>query len=100
MISLSVIVAKIAGPYWGGMFAAFPASYVSTVIITTKSHGVGFLRAIIKNIPLATIGTLLYYIAVNQLYPLYGIWIGTAAGYAIALLWVVFADKIKLFSAF
>lgn len=100
IIAAAVIAAKLAGPYWGGILAAFPASYFSTLAIATPLHGIDFTRSIIKSIPSATIGTLLYYLVVNQVYPTHGIIVGTLIGYAVALIWVLIWEKMKLFGVF
>ncbi|MBL7086061.1 MAG: DUF3147 family protein, partial [Candidatus Cloacimonetes bacterium] len=42
IIAFAVLMAKIAGPLVGGMFSAFPAVMLSTMIITYYSHGTNF----------------------------------------------------------
>jgi hypothetical protein len=46
MVGLAVIMSRVGGPVWGGIFAAFPAVYLSTLLITARSAGVDFSRAL------------------------------------------------------
>lgn len=92
-ISSAVVAAKIAGPYYGGILAAFPATYFSIAFLSTKKHGIEFTKSIVKNVPLTTIGTAAFYICVNQLYPTQGILIGTVVGYFFAFLTYFIASK-------
>lgn len=58
VISLIVIIGKIAGPKWGGVFANFPALTISTYLVTIKSGGIEFTRLIAKNILISTTTTI------------------------------------------
>lgn len=46
VIGLAVALSRVAGPLWGGIFAAFPAVYTSTMVIVSRSAGVQFARSI------------------------------------------------------
>jgi uncharacterized membrane protein (GlpM family) len=84
IVSLAVLLSQIGGPIFGGIFAAFPATFTSTLYIVNKSRGADFSRAITK--PLIVSGTLTiipYTAAVRYLYPSIGIWLGTIASYAV-----------------
>ena len=50
VIGAIVIISKLAGPKWGGIFATFPALTISTILITVRSGGVEFTRLIAKNV--------------------------------------------------
>ncbi len=45
MIGLAVLVSKAGGPLYGGIFAGFPAVFVSTLVIVHRSRGLSFARA-------------------------------------------------------
>lgn len=101
VISLIVIISKIAGPRWGGVFATFPALTVSTMLITIKSGGVEFTRLIAKNVLISTTTTIsLFAIFSHFLYPVVGIVAGTLLAYIVLLLisipfYFLVVDKFK-----
>ncbi len=47
VISFAIIMSKVGGPAWGGIFSAFPAVYTSTLIITSHSVSIDFSRSLI-----------------------------------------------------
>jgi hypothetical protein len=47
VISFAIVMSKVGGPAWGGIFSAFPAVYTSTLIITSRSVSVDFSRSLI-----------------------------------------------------
>lgn len=101
VIGIIVIISKIAGPSWGGIFATFPALTISTMLITVKSGGTEFTRLIAKNVLISTTTTIsLFAIFCYFLYPITGIILGTVFAYiglliiSIPLYFLIF-DKIK-----
>ncbi|MFH0778455.1 MAG: DUF3147 family protein [Candidatus Eisenbacteria bacterium] len=79
MIAFAVLMGKVAGPAYGGVFATFPAMFISTLVITHRSDGVEFSRAVAKALMVSGIvNVALYSIAVRYLYPLAGLGYGTA----------------------
>ena len=48
MIAFAVVMSKVGGPTWGGIFSAFPAVMTSTLVIMCTSVDVPFARAVIK----------------------------------------------------
>jgi len=94
IIAGAVIAAKTFGSQWGGILAAFPATYIATMFIATERHNIDFAKSIVKGAPIGTTGSMAYYLAVNVLYPAYGILIGTIISYAVAVLTVVVILKL------
>jgi len=47
MIAFSVLMSRLGGPVWGGVFAAFPAVYTSTLVITARTAGARFARSMV-----------------------------------------------------
>jgi hypothetical protein len=101
VIGIIVIISKLAGPKWGGIFATFPALTISTMLITIKSGGVEFTRLIAKNILISTTTTIgIFAILCYFLYPIMGVILGTILSYiglliiSIPLYFLIF-DKIK-----
>lgn len=101
VISAIVVISKIAGAKWGGIFATFPALTISTILITIKSGGVEFTRLIAKNVLISTTTTIsIFAVFCYYLYPVLGIILGTIFAYfgllliSIPLYFLVF-EKIK-----
>jgi hypothetical protein len=55
IIAFSVIMSRVAGPVWGGIFASFPAVFSSTLIITSASVGVGFSLSVVKSLIISAV---------------------------------------------
>jgi len=79
VISLAVLMGKIGGPLLGGIFGAFPAMFLSTLVITFNSAGSGFSRPVGKSLLISgLINVPIYEIMVRFLYPSIGLGLGTA----------------------
>jgi len=86
LVLISVLLSQIAGPVLGGIAAAFPAVFTSTLVILNRSRGTEFSRAVTKPLVLSGILTIIpFSIAVRYLYPSLGIWLGTTASYALVI---------------
>ncbi len=84
LIVISVLLSQFAGPVLGGIAAAFPAVFTSTIVILNNSRGTEFSRSITKPLVISGILTIIpYCISVRYLYPILGIWTGTLASYAL-----------------
>ncbi len=101
VVGLIVVISKVAGPRWGGIFATFPALTISTMLITVKSGGVEFTRLIAKNVLISTTTTIsLFAILGYFFYPILGIILGSIASYFVLMiisvpLYFLIFDKIK-----
>jgi hypothetical protein len=87
IIGGAVLAAKMGGAAIGAIFAGFPAMYLSTMWVTSSTHGVRFSHSLI--IPLLFSGLInvtFYASGVRLLYPKIGIIGGTAASYGLALI--------------
>lgn len=87
VIATGVLLAKIAGPVWGGIFSTFPALTISTLLITNKL-GTQFSIRIMKHIFFSIIVNLVIFAA------------GIRYGYQwLTILWgTVFAFFLTIFS--
>jgi uncharacterized membrane protein (GlpM family) len=84
VISSAVLAAKVAGPGLGGILATFPAMFLSTLVITQRSGGPQFSRAVAKSLLVSgQIHVVVYAMAVRIFYPPLGIVSGTFAAAAI-----------------
>jgi len=78
IVMLTVLIAKTGGHVLGGIFAAFPAMFISILTISYKAHGIEFSRAMTK--PLMVTGMItiaVYAIALRYLYLSTGLYVGT-----------------------
>ena len=86
MIAFVVFISKHGGPIFGGIFSAFPAVFISTLIISYQSRGIQFSQAITK--PLLVTGMItivIYSIGVRYFYPAAGLIFGSLLAYAVAM---------------
>jgi hypothetical protein len=78
VIAFAVLMGKIGGPLFGGVFSTFPAMFFSTLVITYRMGGADFSRAIGKSLLMSGMVTVpIYALAVGFLYPRVGMGIGT-----------------------
>jgi len=86
LIAFAVLMSKIGGPVLGGIFAVFPAIFISTIVITYHSGGAAFSRAVVKALMLSgMINVGIYAISVRYLYNWLGLWLGTGIAIAVSM---------------
>ncbi len=86
LVAAAVLLSQIGGPILGGVAAAFPAVYTSTIIILHRSRGTEFSRSITKPLVYSGILTVIpYSVAVHYLYPAAGVWLGTLFSYLLVV---------------
>lgn len=91
MVAFAVFLSRVAGPVWGGVFAAFPAASISTLVITHKSSGMYVSRAMAKSIYMSSMVVVpLYGVSLRYLYPEFGIWLGTLIAYMMSIIVIYF----------
>jgi len=87
MIAFSVLMSRWGGPVWGGIFAAFPAVYTSTLVITSRTAGVRFARAMITPLMISGVVNCVVYSTVFRFTILdLGIIGATLVAYAISMI--------------
>lgn len=73
-----VVLSVVSGPHVGGVFAAAPAIWSSSLYVTAKAKGVEFSRSLTLSFMQTSIFTVIPYgVAAEYLFPAYGIWLGT-----------------------
>lgn len=83
-IAFAVIVGKLGGPLFGGIFATFPAMFLTTLIITYRSGGIDFARGTAKSLLISgLVNVILYTVFVRYLFLKIGLFWGT--GFAMLL---------------
>jgi hypothetical protein len=89
VIVLITASARLVGPVWAGLFAAFPMAMLPLCVIVHFTYRVEHVHAMIKNIPRGLGSLLLYSLAVHLTYPALGIYLGTAVAYGVATAYLV-----------
>jgi hypothetical protein len=78
IIMLTVLIAKKGGPVMGGIFAGFPAMFITTLVISYKIQGIEFSRAMTKPLLVTGMITIAFYaVAIKYLYLSIGLYSGT-----------------------
>ncbi len=86
LIAIAVLITKIGGPVLGGIFSVFPVIFTSNMVITYRSGGLEFSRAVVKTlVASAMINVGVYAVAVHFCYPSLGLLWGTVAAVVITL---------------
>ena len=86
LVSFSVLLSQIGNPIVGGIAAAFPAVFTSTLIILNRSRGTEFSRAITKPLVFSGILTIIpYCVTVRFLYPVFGVLTGSLLAYGVVV---------------
>jgi uncharacterized membrane protein (GlpM family) len=89
VILIVVSVAGTVGAAWAGLFSAFPMTMLPAVMIIHFTYSPEHARAFLKNLPKGLGSIIVYTLAVRVFYPMWGIYIGTAAGYGLAAIFVI-----------
>ena len=86
LVALSVVLSQIGGPVLGGIAAAFPAVFTSTLVILYRSKGTEFSRAMTKPLVYSGILTIIpFCVAVRYLFPVLGVLAGTLVSYLLVV---------------
>jgi len=97
IIAFAVFMSKVAGPIFGGIFAAFPAVFISTLIISYKSRGLEFSRTMTKPMLMTgMINVFVYAIAVRYSYLYFGLVLGTIFSFLISMISAYFTYQFIL----
>ncbi|MEK7570399.1 MAG: hypothetical protein AAB515_03115 [Patescibacteria group bacterium] len=85
IVCLVVLLTKILGPLWGGMFAGFPAAFSSSLVILDRRYGIDFTSSVAKTMPHGSIGNVIFGVLFFLIVPAFGIVVGTLLAYLSAL---------------
>ncbi|MEE8318736.1 MAG: DUF3147 family protein [Dehalococcoidales bacterium] len=86
MVAFAVLMGKVGGPLWGGIFSIFPAVYISIIFITHLAHGKSFSLAILKVVMLSgQVNVIIYVITARYTYLHLGLFWGTFFPYLVSL---------------
>lgn len=95
-IILITTTAKVAGPKWAGLFAAFPVTMFPFLVIMHFSYEPGHVHAILKNVPVGLGALIIYSVAVSVFYPSHGVYTGTVIAYALATVYLVLTQMPRI----
>ncbi|MBN2251513.1 MAG: DUF3147 family protein [Candidatus Altiarchaeota archaeon] len=82
--TLAVVMSGVAGPLWGGAFAAFPAVFFTTFVILARDYGPEYSADYARTTPIGLFSVMPYAWGVHWLYPGCGIVAGTVLSYLFA----------------
>ena len=82
-------VAGLVGESWAGLLSGFPMTLFPFILIIHMTYRPAHVHTIIKNFPKGLGALILYAMSVYLLYPRFGIYIGTAAAFGAASLYLV-----------
>ncbi|NOX71766.1 MAG: DUF3147 family protein [Candidatus Micrarchaeota archaeon] len=93
-----VILARFGGPVIGGIFAMFPAVFISTLAISYGIHGASFSAALMKSSLLGGVSVVAYTSSVYYTYRIMGLLAGTAASLVFSVLvsFVIYETVMKM----
>lgn len=78
VVASVVILSDISGPLVGGVFAAAPAIWSSSLYVTARAKGMEFSRSLTLSFMQTSIFTVIPYgVAARYLFAAFGIWLGT-----------------------
>lgn len=93
-ITISVLLANI-GEVLSGIFSVFPVILTSTMFITYREHGPDFSAGIAKSMIFGCWSVMSYAVVIHFLYPIYGIAVGSIAGFLVGLTITLAIFKIR-----
>lgn len=88
-VTFIISIARMLGPTWAGLFSAFPHIILPLVVIIQFTYDAEHAYAILKNVPKGIVSLVIYCLTVSFGYPVYGIYAGTALGYAMATAYLI-----------
>ncbi len=89
VIFTTVLLSKILGPIWGGLFSVFPAVFASTFVIYYHAHGKESIPLVGKGLFFpGSIGFMVYAAVAGWAFPEFGIWVGTLLAYMAVVLFL------------
>ncbi|MFH1106756.1 MAG: DUF3147 family protein [Candidatus Micrarchaeota archaeon] len=82
VVALAVLLAKTLGPLWGGLFSAFPAAFSSSTVLLAHRHGLEFASSVAKAMPLGSMTSVAFAVALYMLVPALGLAAGILGAFA------------------
>lgn len=96
IIVLIVFFGKTLSPFWGGMFAMFPAAFSSLMMIIHWYYGPKSLFPTMQKAAIGSISIFVYVITVMFVFPTIGFIAGTLFAYGLSLIVTLLLTKFQL----
>jgi len=97
---ISVVAITAAARYvdtrWAGLFSAFPVTLLPLLVIVHYTHGMGAVHTVIKNFPHGLGALIIYALTVSIVYPIAGVYAGTAVSFGTATGYLLIYQKIRM----
>jgi hypothetical protein len=90
-VALAVLLAKLLGAHWGGLFASFPAAFSSTVLLLAPKHGIKFTASLSRAMVNGALANVVFVMAIYALVPVIGVITGMLLAYFICLAFALFS---------
>jgi uncharacterized membrane protein (GlpM family) len=82
VVTAVVLLSEVAGPLVGGVFAAAPAIWSSSLYVTSRAHGIEFSRSLTwKFMQTGALTIIPFAVAARYFFSVAGIWLGTLLAY-------------------
>ncbi len=89
IVAFTVVISKVAGHFWTGIFSTFPAVMLTSMVILTRAQGIDFAKATAKTMILASGNIVVYALAVSMLYPKMGLLVGTFIAFSLSVVFLI-----------
>lgn len=96
IVFLGVLLGKVLSPFWGGMFAMFPAAFSSLLMILHWYYDPKSLFPTMQKVAIGSLSLFAYAITTMFAFPNYGLIIGTLFAYAGSLVVTLLLAKFQL----
>jgi len=94
VVASALVLARIGGPVWGGVFTPAPAIFLSTMWILHRSQGARFASSMARSMCLAGFIPMLYAVVVALSFVAFGMFWATLLAYGLAIPAAVAVSKI------
>jgi hypothetical protein len=86
IVFTAVLLGRTLNPFWGGMFAVFPATFSTLLIILHFYHGQEYLVPTVQRVAVGSLSLLTYELAAMVTFPKFGFVTGTIFSYIVSLI--------------
>ena len=87
--------AGLVGPRWAGLFSGFPVVTLPVLLILQARHGPELVSGLVKAYPWGLTALIFYTLVVAWTFPRLGIGLGTLAGLALSIVWILALNGIR-----
>ncbi len=95
MIAMVVFIAETLNPFWGGVFAMFPAAFSSSLVVLHWYYNPESLFPTVRKVAVGSISIFMYAITVMFVFPLFGFIWGTLIAFLVSFITTLVLSKIQ-----